>query len=91
MKQIDLFAPETPPHADEPAAKTVFTADPEKVRGKLHDVLDRLHTAETLPFDETELRYQRTVFPQMSRWLPEAEAADLCARFETEIRRLAAA
>jgi hypothetical protein len=35
--------------------------------------------------------YWRTVFPQMTNWLPDAEAAQLRLEFETEIRRLEAA
>jgi hypothetical protein len=33
----------------------------------------------------------RTVFPQMTDWLPEEEGAQLRCAFETEIRRLEAA
>jgi hypothetical protein len=33
----------------------------------------------------------RTIFPQMTNWLPDEEGAQLRCEFETEIRRLEAA
>jgi hypothetical protein len=34
------------------------------------------------------LRYHRTVIPQMSRWLPDDEAAQICREFDAELARL---
>jgi hypothetical protein len=33
----------------------------------------------------------RTIFPQMTHWLPEEEATQLCFEFEAELARLKAA
>jgi len=33
----------------------------------------------------------KTIFPQMTNWLPEEEARQLCFEFEREIARLEAA
>lgn len=38
--------------------------------------------------DERTYRYNKVVFPQMSRWLPEEEAAQLCFEFSREIERI---
>jgi hypothetical protein len=37
------------------------------------------------------VRLYRTIFPQMTNWLPQEEAAQLCFEFETELARLEAA
>jgi hypothetical protein len=35
-----------------------------------------------------EIRLYRTIFPQMTNWLPDEEAAQLRFEFETELARL---
>lgn len=65
--------------------------DPDEVRGKLTRVLAALRAAEGAPpWTELEARYWRTVFPQMSNWLPEDERRDIREAFDTEMKRLAA-
>ena len=44
--------------------------------------------AQSFPWDTRRTLYWRTVFPQMTNWLPAEEAAQLRFDFETEIRRL---
>ena len=66
-------------------------ADPEKVRAELQLILAEARAAKTLPWPQARLKYHQMVFPQMSRWLPDEEAAQLCFEFETEVRRLLAA
>jgi hypothetical protein len=46
--------------------------------------------ARTFPWDARGALYWRTVFPQMTNWLPDEEAAQLRFEFETEIRLEAA-
>lgn len=53
------------------------TAD---VRAELEDVLARVRAG----MDARALAYQRVVFPQMCRWLPEDDAGPLLAAFERE-------
>jgi hypothetical protein len=72
-------------------APGVYAADPEVVRGKLLAALAELRAAEVIPWDARRALYWRTVFPQMTNWLPDDEAAQLRFAFETEIRRLEAA
>ncbi len=62
-----------------------------KVRRRLDDILGEARAAREMPWPRDELRYWQTVFPQMSRWLPQEEAAQLCLEFETELKRLRAA
>lgn len=40
------------------------------------------------PWDERTYRYNKVVFPQMARWLPDEEAAQLCFEFSMEIERI---
>ncbi len=89
MKQGDLF--ETDPkagHSSEEPAPFVVRIDPEKVRAKLQRVLDELCAASTMPFNARDLLYWRTVVPQMSNWLPAAEAAQVRKSFAAELERL---
>lgn len=60
----------------------------EAVRPRLNAVLDRLRDADTMPLDARDEKYWRTVFPQMSNWLPEAEREALRAEFWREMERL---
>jgi hypothetical protein len=68
-----------------------YSADPEKVRAELHKILGEARAAEVVPWQPRKLAFYRTVFPQMTRWLPEEEASQLCFAFEPELRRLEAA
>jgi hypothetical protein len=68
-----------------------YRPDPEKVRARLHRILAEARAAQTFPWEPTRLSLYRTIFPQMSLWLPEEESAQLRFEFETEIKRLEAA
>jgi hypothetical protein len=91
MRQGDLFGGTAPDLLGEEAAPVAYRADPQKVREKLTLIVNELRNASSLPWDASRLRYYRTVFPQMSLWLEEDEAAQLRFAFEEEIRRLNAA
>jgi hypothetical protein len=39
-------------------------------------------------WDRRTFRYNSIVFPQMTRWLPDEEAAQLCFEFSQEIERI---
>jgi hypothetical protein len=82
-EQAELFAPdETPP---------AYRPDLDNVRARLHKILAEARAAERLPWDQDQLLVYRTIFPQMARWLPEEEAAQLRFEFDTEMMRLKAA
>lgn len=80
--QSDLFDAEPIPS---------YRPDPEKVRARLHKILAEARAARTFPWEPTRVSLYRTIFPQMSLWLPEEESAQLCFEFEMEIKRLEAA
>jgi hypothetical protein len=80
--QSDLFGADTAPS---------YHPDPEKVRARLHKILTEARSAQKFPWEPTRVSLYRTIFPQMSLWLPEDESAQLRFEFETEIKRLEAA
>ncbi len=80
--QADLFGPEAAP---------AYRPDPDKVRARLHKILAEARAAKKLPWEPTTVSLYRTIFPQMTNWLPEDEGAQLRFEFETEIARLEAA
>jgi hypothetical protein len=81
-EQPDLFGDSRPPP---------YRPDPDKVRSRLHKILGEARAAQRLPWEPTRASLYRTIFPQMTLWLPEDEAAQLRFDFETELERLEAA
>ena len=81
--QGSLFGPEAAPPAYRP--------DPDKVRARLHKILAEARAAQKLPWEPTTVSLYRTIFPQMTNWLPEDEGAQLRFQFEEELTRLEAA
>jgi hypothetical protein len=81
-KQPDLFGP-PPPQSYEPSLA--------KVRAEVSKVLDKARIAKDMPWTDKEVRFWKTVFPQMTNWLPEAEREQARAAFWEEISRLEAA
>jgi hypothetical protein len=82
-EQTDLFGEATP--------TPVYRADPDEVRAELHKILAEARAAQKLPWEPRTVLLYRTIFPQMTNWLPDVEGAQLRFEFETEIRRLEAA
>ncbi len=89
--QPDLFRPDpqSAPREDQP--ERLYSADPERVRAKLHLILSEARAASSMPWERPKLALYRTIFPQMTNWLPEDEARQLCFDFEAELARLEAA
>jgi hypothetical protein len=54
----------------------------------LHKILAEARAARTFPWEPTRVSLYRTIFPQMTLWLPEDEAARLRFEFDTEMARL---
>jgi len=82
-EQSDLFG------EDQPTPE--YRPDPDKVRADLHKILAEARAAKRLPWEPRTVLLYRTIFPQMTNWLPDEEAAQLRFEFETEIKRLEAA
>ena len=80
--QPDLFGAEPVP---------AYRPDPDKVRARLHKILAEARAAQRFPWGPGRVSLYRTIFPQMTHWLPEEEGAQLRFDFETELRRLEAA
>ena len=81
-EQPDLFGDSRPP---------AYRPDPDKVRARLHKILGEARAAQRLPWEAMSVSLYRTIFPQMTLWLPEDEGAQLRFEFETELERLKAA
>ena len=89
-RQPDLFAPDPQSELFDGDAETpTFRPDIESVRSELLTILAEARAAEALPRERASL--YRTIFPQMTLWLPEEEAAQLRFEFEAEMERLKAA
>jgi hypothetical protein len=88
----DFFGSENQPDLfGEDAPAPVYRADPDKVRARLHKILAEARAAEALPWEPARVSLYRTIFPQMTQWLPDEEAARLRSEFEAEMERLKAA
>ena len=82
-EQADLFGEDSP--------TPEYRADPDAVRQELYKILAEARAAQTMPWDARRAALYRTIFPQMTNWLPEDESAQLRFEFETELARLEAA
>lgn len=91
-RQFDFFGGEEQPELfDAEAASQAYRADPDEVRAELNRILAEARAASALPWDARRTVLYRTIFPQMTNWLPDAEAAQLRFDFEAELARLEAA
>ena len=80
MPQLDLFP-------DEDTGSPEYRADPEVVRAHLKGLLAEARAAQRMPWEPGKLRLYRSIFPEMTRWLPDAEAAQFRHEFEAELAR----
>ena len=91
-RQSDLFAPDAQSDLFEGEVETpTYRADPHEVRAELHRILTEARAAQANPWKPSTVSLYRTIFPQMTLWLPEEEAAQLRFEFEAELERLKAA
>ncbi len=89
--QLDLFGESQLELTGTEPAAPAYRVDPDEVRAELLTVLAQARAAQTFPWDSRRTLYWRVVFPQMTNWLPDDEAAQLRLEFASEIRRLDAA
>jgi hypothetical protein len=89
--QTDFLETETQPDMFGADVAPAYRPDPEKVRARLYKILGEARAAQSLPWEPTRVSLYRTIFPQMTQWLPEDEGAQLRFQFETELTRLEAA
>ena len=81
--QSDLFGEDSP--------TSEYRPDPDSVRAELHKILSEARAGQRLPWEPKKVLLYRTIFPQMTNWLPDEEGAQLRFAFEAEIKRLEAA
>ena len=82
-RQPDLFA-------TEPAQPAVYRGDPDRVRARLERILGQARAAAAMPWDRQTARLYATIVPQMTLWLPDAEAARWRLDFANEMTRFEA-
>ena len=90
-RQGDLFGHEQQDDLFEDRPTPTYRADPDEVRAELFKILTEARAAQTMPWAPQRVSLYRTIFPQMTNWLPEEEGAQLRFEFETELARLEAA
>jgi hypothetical protein len=90
-RQRDLFQDDeqTELFGEQPTPE--YRPDPDSVRAELYKILAEARAAKKLPWEPTRVSLYRTIFPQMTNWLPADEGAQLRFQFETEMARLEAA
>jgi hypothetical protein len=57
----------------------------------VYRILTEVRSAHKLPWEPRKASLYRTIFPHMTLWLPDEEAAQLRFEFEAEMERLKAA
>ena len=71
--QSDLFRVEEQPDLFGHSRPPAYRPDPDKVRARLYKILAEARRAQRLPSEPTRVSLYRTIFPQMTLWLPEDE------------------
>ena len=89
--QSDLFGAEEQPDLFGDSRPPPYRPDPDKVRARLYRILAEARAAQRVPWEPTRTSLYRTIFPQMTFWLPENEGSQLRFEFESELERLEAA
>ena len=64
--------------------------DPDTVRRRLKNLVETIQAAQAMPWSERDTRMWRTVVPNMTKWLPQEEGAEIRAIFDREMQRLEA-
>ena len=83
LEQGDLFGAEPTP---------TYRPEPERVRRRIDRILAELRAEESVrDWPYGRVSFFRMVFPKLTCWLPEDEAARLASEFEAEMARLEAA
>jgi hypothetical protein len=64
------------------------TPDPETIRLRLSKLVETVRAAEAMPWSERDARMWQIVLPNMTKWLPQKEAASFREAFDREMQRL---
>jgi hypothetical protein len=87
--QASLFPGDEQPDMFGPAPTPAWQPNPDKVRSRLHRLLAEVRATASGGLEPSTLSLYRTIFPQMSLFLPEDEGTQLRLAFEAELDRLA--
>jgi hypothetical protein len=71
--QPDLFQTAAQSVFGEDAPTPECRTDPDAVRAELYKILAEARAAQTLPWEPKTVLLYRTIFPQMTNWLPDHE------------------
>jgi hypothetical protein len=88
--QSDLFLGDSEPDLFGAGAIPAHGLDPDRLRAQLVRILAEVRAAHA-PLEPTRATLYRTIFPQLTLWLPEDEGAQLRFEFQAELARLEAA
>ena len=87
----DLFESEQQLQLFEEQTSSAYQPDPIKVRARLHKILAQARAAKQVPWEPTRASLYRTIFPQMTLFLPDDEGTQLRLEFEKQLARLESA
>ena len=88
VKTTEFFEPTEQGELFSAPAAPAYQPNLDKVRARLEKLLAEAR-AETMPWEPSQLSLYRMIYPQMTLWLPEDEAAQYRLAFDAEITRLA--
>ncbi|MGO8737437.1 hypothetical protein [Rhodoblastus sp.] len=77
--QIELFGA---------LAAPAYRPDLNKVRARLEKILGQARAAAQMPWEPAQLSLYRTIFPQMTEFLPAEEGESFRRAFDAELSRL---
>lgn len=77
--QPDMFGPDSVP---------AYQPNLDKVRARLRRILTEARSPQACAWEPSTLSLYRTIFPQMTQFLPEPEGAQWRREFEAELVRL---
>jgi hypothetical protein len=87
-QQPEMFEAESQPDLVGAETLPAYRPNPDKVRARLQKILAEAKSAQAMPWEPSRLSLYRTIFPQMTLFLPEEEGAQLRFAFGTELARL---
>jgi len=89
-RQLDLFQDDEQADLFDEDAPTPVFRPTRTTCGRNSKILAEARAAQTMAWDAKGVLLYRTIFPQMTNWLPEEEGAQLRFEFEAELARLEA-
>jgi hypothetical protein len=89
VKTAEFFEPTEQGELFNAPSARVYRPNLDKVRARLEKLLAEVSAAETMPWESSQLSLYRLIYPQMTLWLPDEEAAQYRLAFDAEMARLA--